>query len=171
MDVTVSTAARESDWAAAARLLDDYRRWLDAAMGLDLAAAQPAAGGEFGDLAAYYRPPDGVLVLAWLGPRPAGMVGVHRYAGTVGELKRMYAVPEARGLGVGRALVRAAVDAATGLGFDELWLQTEPGAMGAAHRLYREAGFVDIPPYHDLGVAGVVTLGRPLTGARRLYRV
>jgi hypothetical protein len=36
--------------------------------------------------------------------------------------------------------------------------------MAAAHRLYREAGFVDIPPYHDLGVPGIATLGL------RLYR-
>jgi GNAT superfamily N-acetyltransferase len=169
--VTLSAATGESEWAAAARLLDDYRRWLDAAMGLDLAAAQPSAGGEFGDLAGFYRPPDGVLVLAWLDSRPVGMVGVHRYAGPIGELKRMYAVPAARGRGVGRALLSAAVDAGTALGFDELWLQTEPGTMAAAHRLYREAGFVDIPPYHDLGVAGVVTLGRRLAGARRLSPV
>ena len=39
-------------------------------------------------------------------------------------------------------------------------------AMAAAHRLYREAGFVDIPPYHDLGVIGVATLGLRLGDAR-----
>ncbi len=27
-----------------------------------------------------------------------------------------------------------------------VWLQTEPATMAAAHRLYREAGVVDIPP-------------------------
>lgn len=159
MTVTLSTATTDPDWAAAAHLLDEYRRWLDAAMGLDLTAAQPAASGEFSDLARFYRPPDGVLILAWLGRRPIGMVGVHRYDGAIGELKRTYATPEARGLGVGRALVDAAISAAADLGFHELRLQTEPNAMAAAHRLYREAGFVDIPPYHDLGVAGVATLG------------
>jgi GNAT superfamily N-acetyltransferase len=157
--VTLAKATTDLDWAAAAHLLNEYRRWLDAAMGLDLATAQPAAGGEFGDLASFYRPPDGVLILAWSGRRPLGMVGVHRYAGAIGELKRMYAVPAARGLGVGRALVDEAIAAAADLGFDELRLQTEPNAMPAAHRLYRQAGFVDIPPYHDLGVAGVATLG------------
>jgi GNAT superfamily N-acetyltransferase len=157
--VALSPATTETDWAAAAGLLDEYRRWLDAAMGLDLTTAQPAAGGEFGDLARFYRPPDGVLILAWLGRRPIGIVGVRRYEGAIGELKRMYATPASRGLGVGRALVDAAVAAAVELGFEELRLQTEPNAMPAAHRLYREAGFVDIPPYHDLGVAGVATLG------------
>jgi GNAT superfamily N-acetyltransferase len=167
VEITLKTAATDSEWAAAARLLDQYRCWLDAAIGLDLAAAQPAAGGEFGDLASFYRRPDGVLILAWLGACPVGMVGVHRYAGAIGELKRTYAVRAARGRGVGRALVSAAIGAATDLGFEELWLQTEPGTMAAAHRLYRDAGFVDIPAYHDLGVAGVATLGLRLAGPRR----
>lgn len=165
MTVTLSTATTDPDWAAAALLLGEYRRWLDAAMGLELATAQPAAGGEFGDLARFYRPPDGALILAWSGRRPIGMVGVHRLEGSIGELKRMYATPAARGLGVGRALVDAAIAAAAAFGFEELRLQTEPNAMPAAYRLYREAGFVDIPPYHDLGVAGVATLGLCLTAA------
>jgi hypothetical protein len=73
-------------------------------------------------------------------------------------------------MGVGRALVTEAVSAAADLGFTEIWLQTEPDTMTAAHRLYREAGFADIPAYHDLGVAGVATLGMQLArsgGGRR----
>jgi hypothetical protein len=52
----------------------------------------------------------------------------------------------------------AAVAAAAELGLG-LWLQTEPATMAAAHRLHREAMFVAIPPYQDLGVAGAATLG------------
>ena len=74
MELVLKTAATGSDWVAAARLLDQYRCWLAAAVGLDLTAAQPAAGGEFGDLASFYRRPDGVLILAWLGECPVGMV-------------------------------------------------------------------------------------------------
>ncbi|OZM76747.1 GNAT family N-acetyltransferase [Pseudonocardia sp. MH-G8] len=161
-DVRLTRAATYADWAGAAQLLEEYRRWLHGAMGLDLTTAQRGAGDEFSDLPSFYRPPDGFLIVAWAGARPVGMVGVHRYAGSIGELKRMYASPTARGMGVGRALVTEAVSAAADLGFTEIWLQTEPDTMAAAHRLYREAGFADIPAYHDLGVAGVATLGLQL---------
>jgi GNAT superfamily N-acetyltransferase len=159
MGITLARAATPSDWDAAARLLAEHQQWVADALDLDLTAAQPEAGGEFTDPASFYRPPDGALVLVRSGQQPIGIVGIHRYAGTVGELKRMYVQPAARGHGIGRVLVTAALAAAAELGFTELWLQTEPATMAAAHRLYRDAGFVDIPPYHDLGIAGVATLG------------
>ena len=159
MGVTVSRPATPRDWVAACRLLAEHRRWVADALDLDLGAAQPAADDEFTDPASFYRPPEGVLLLAKAGLRPVGVVGVHRHAGEVGELKRMYVSPTGRGRGAGRALVAAAIAAAADLGFAELWLQTEPDTMRVAHRLYRAVGFVDSPPYHDLGVAGVVTLG------------
>jgi putative acetyltransferase len=168
MGVMLSRATTRHDWAAAARLLAEHRRWVAETLDLDLTAAQPAAGGEFTDPASFYRPPDGVLIVATTGPHPIGIVGIHRYAGTVGELKRMYVRPAGRGRGVGRALVAAALAAAADLGFTELWLQTEPATMATANRLYRHAGFVDIPPYHDLGVGGVATLGLRLPRARSL---
>jgi GNAT superfamily N-acetyltransferase len=174
MGIIVTRAAAPRDWIAAARLLAEHRRWVADALDLDLTSAQPDADGEFTDPARFYQPPHGVLVMAVLvtakaGRRPVGVVGVHRYAGEVGELKRMYVSPAGRGRGAGRALLAAALAAAADLGLAELWLQTEPEAMSVAHRLYRDAGFVDIPPYHDLGVPGVVTLGirvptRALTG-------
>lgn len=165
MGVTVARVVNRRDWAAAARLLAEHRRWVADALDLDLGTAHPDAGGEFTDPSRFYRPPGGVLVMAKSGRRPIGVVGVHRYAGEVGELKRMYVSPAGRGRGAGRGLVAAALAAAVELGLAELWLQTEPETMSVAYRLYREAGFVDIPPYHDLGVTGVVTLGLRLPGA------
>jgi GNAT superfamily N-acetyltransferase len=139
---------------------------VDAAVGADVTAAQPTAGAEFTDPARFYRPPDAALVLARVAGRPAGIVGVHRLTRTAAELKRMYLRQAARGRGLGRALLAEAVAAATDLGFDELLLQTHPGAMPAAHDLYRGYGFLPARPYHDLGVAGVVTLGLDLAGRR-----
>lgn len=163
---TVQRARTTADWAAAALLLDEHRRWVATAVGADVTAAQPTAGAEFTDPARFYRPPHAALVLARVAGRPAGMVGVHRLTCTAAELKRMYLRPWARGRGLGHALLAEAVAAATELGFDALLLQTHPGAMPAAHHLYRGYGFLPAEPYHDLGVPGVVTLGLDLAARR-----
>ncbi|HXV93869.1 MAG TPA: GNAT family N-acetyltransferase [Pseudonocardia sp.] len=165
---SVYRACSAEDWRAAAALLAEHRSWLRRAAGLDLAAAQPTARAEFDDLARFYRPPDGALVVARLGGRPVGLTGVHRLAGRVGELKRMYVTPAARGHGLGRALLVEAIAAAVDLGFVELRLQTKPDLMAVADRMYREHGFTDVDPYADLGLDGVATLAldlrRPAAG-------
>ncbi|MDN5914344.1 MAG: GNAT family N-acetyltransferase [Pseudonocardia sp.] len=150
------------DWEQAAGLLAEHVRWVAEAVGLDLRDRQPGSLPELAAPEAFYHSPDGALVLAHVEGRPAGIVGVHRLTGDVGELKRMYVRPHARGLGVGRALVDEAVTAAEDLGFRELWLETDPVSMAGALRIYRDAGFSDIPPYGELGLGGVVTLGRAL---------
>ena len=58
-----------------------------------------------------------------------------------GELKRMFVAPEARGLGIGSAILQAIEQRARQLGLAELKLETgtaQPEALG----LYRAAGFV-----------------------------
>ncbi|MFC4374955.1 GNAT family N-acetyltransferase [Nocardia halotolerans] len=63
-----------------------------------------------------------------------------------GELEfRMLAVSkDARGLGVGTALVRGVVDEARAGGYEAVVLTTM-GAMVDAHRLYERLGFVTVP--------------------------
>lgn len=163
--VHAAPARGPADWHAAAGLLGGYRRWLAATTGLELTAAQSTALAEFEDLRSFYRRPHGVLLVARVDGRAAGLVGVHHLDGAVGELKRMYVTPPARGRGAGRVLVDAAVAAAGELGWVSLVLQTDPAVMGVADRLYRAAGFVDAAPYADLGVDGVVTLRRDVAGS------
>ncbi|WP_280340393.1 GNAT family N-acetyltransferase [Nocardia neocaledoniensis] len=63
-----------------------------------------------------------------------------------GELEfRMLAVSkDARGLGVGTALVRAVIDEARAGGYDAVALTTM-GTMVDAHRIYKRLGFVGVP--------------------------
>jgi carbonic anhydrase len=111
------------------------------------------------DLECFYEPPNGRLLVATVDGEPAGVVGVHRWAPGVGELKRLYVVPEARGLKLGRTLAAAAVEAAADLGFDVLRLETHAGHMPAAVALYRKLGFRETEPYHSVvGVEGVLTM-------------
>ncbi|MEZ6038050.1 MAG: GNAT family N-acetyltransferase [Planctomycetota bacterium] len=59
------------------------------------------------------------------------------------ELKKMYALPEARGRGIGQALLDAALAAARTLGYRRCYLETLTG-MDQAKRLYQKNGFAPI---------------------------
>lgn len=56
------------------------------------------------------------------------------------ELRKMYFLPEARGIGAGAAMMARCLDAARGAGFARCYLETLTG-MDAAQRLYERSGF------------------------------
>ena len=60
------------------------------------------------------------------------------------ELRKMYFLPELRGLGAGSALIIRCLDAARELGYRQCYLETLTG-MDAAQRLYQKHGFARIP--------------------------
>ena len=60
------------------------------------------------------------------------------------ELRKMYFLPEARGLGAGSAMMARCLDAARELGFTRCYLETLCG-MDAAMKLYERSGFQRIP--------------------------
>lgn len=67
------------------------------------------------------------------------------------ELRKMYVLPTARGLGAGRALLARCLDDARSLGYRYCYLETL-GRMHQAQRLYRRAGFEQLPgPMGDTG--------------------
>ncbi|MBU6199412.1 MAG: GNAT family N-acetyltransferase [Xanthomonadaceae bacterium] len=72
-----------------------------------------------------------------------GIAPLHGEAGTC-ELRKMYFLPELRGLGAGAALMRTCLDAARKLGYRQCYLETLTG-MDAAQRLYERHGFMRIP--------------------------
>jgi putative acetyltransferase len=67
------------------------------------------------------------------------------------ELRKMYFLPEARGIGAGAAMMAACLDAARGFGFTRCYLETLRG-MDAAMKLYEKSGFAKIPG--PLGATG-----------------
>lgn len=60
------------------------------------------------------------------------------------ELRKMYFLPELRGLGAGKALIGVCLDSARSLGYRRCYLETLTG-MDAAQKLYETQGFVRIP--------------------------
>jgi putative acetyltransferase len=63
----------------------------------------------------------------------------------------MYFLREARGVGLGRALLERALRDAKAAGYREMYLETL-GSMEDAERLYRAAGFARLPS--PLGATG-----------------
>ena len=96
-------------------------------------------------------PGAGVFVVArWRG-RPVGCGALRSLAELgprVGELKRMYVTPDARGRGVGRALLERLEGEARALGLERLVLETGT-RQEEALALYRRAGYAPIPPYGE----------------------
>ena len=56
------------------------------------------------------------------------------------ELRKMYFLKQARGLGQGQSMLRQCLEAARGFGFTRCYLETLTG-MDAAQHLYKQAGF------------------------------
>jgi ribosomal protein S18 acetylase RimI-like enzyme len=131
---------------------------LIAALNAELAASYPEPG------ATHFRldpeevaPGAGVFLVArWLG-RPVGCGALRRLREAelvrelgprVGEIKRMYVAPEARGRSIGRALLDRLEREARALGLDRLVLETGTRQTEAL-ALYRGAGFTDIAAYGE----------------------
>lgn len=123
---------------------------------------------ELATLPGDYAPPSGRLFLAILaepvsGPsvqtqsldctNAAGCVALRRFEDEIGEMKRLYVRPKARGLGVGRNLALTAISAAREIGYRRMRLDTLP-QMGHAQALYHALGFREIPPYRYNPVPG-----------------
>ena len=69
------------------------------------------------------------------------------------EMKRLYVRPAFRGVGLGRQLVEAILDAARGAGYACVLLDTLDD-MESARALYEDLGFAEVPPYYHNPVAG-----------------
>jgi GNAT superfamily N-acetyltransferase len=94
------------------------------------------------------RAPRGAYVVGYVGEEAVAGGGVRRLAESVAEIKRMYVRPCARSRGVAAALLAALEDAARALGYTSARLDTGPKQPHAL-RLYRSAGYSELPPYND----------------------
>jgi ribosomal protein S18 acetylase RimI-like enzyme len=159
----IRPATTDDDLAAIRELFQAYA----ASLPVDLAYQGFAA--ELAGLPGAYAPPTGALLLArGSDGTPLGCVAL-RAMETSGcsEMKRLYVSPEARGMGLGRSLALAVIDAARNAGYQELRLDTLP-SMTDAQALYHRLGFIPTAPYYDTPVQGTVFLALRLSSNRSI---
>ena len=151
--------AAAADVARVRRLFEAYA----ASIGVDLCFQGFAE--ELATLPGAYGPPRGALLLAEQDGEAIGCVGLRPLAddpdGTIGEVKRLYVEPRARGAHAGRALMDALLERARALRYEVLKLDTL-STMTQARALYASLGFRECEPYYPNPLPGVTYMSRAL---------
>lgn len=140
------------------RLTSPVAQALIAALNAELAARYPEPGATHFRLEpAEVAPGAGVFLVVRRDGRPVGCGALRRLTEpplvaelgpAVGEIKRMYVAAEARGQGIGRALLARLEAEARALALSRVVLETGIRQQEAL-ALYRRAGYVDIPAYGE----------------------
>ena len=122
-----------------AQYIDELGRRFE--QGFDPARSIPAAESDM-------TPPHGLLLIARLRGRPVGCGALKFHPGEPTELKRMWVDASARGLGLGRRLLRELEQHAATAGTTMIRLETN-GSLAEAIALYRSAGYDEVPAFND----------------------
>jgi len=93
-------------------------------------------------------PPDGLTVVARRGSEPVGCGSLKFSPGAPPDIKRMWVAPSARGLGLGRRLLRTLEQRARDSGATVVRLETN-AALVEAIAMYRAAGYVEVEAFND----------------------
>ncbi len=145
----IVSARSNDDIAFARELFLEY----SASLGIDLCFQN--FDNELRGLPGEYAPPYGRLFLARAEAELAGCVALRRIDEASCEMKRLYVLPRSRGMGVGRALTTAVIDAARQIGYRRMRLDTLP-SMREAIPLYESLGFRRIAPYYRNPIDGAI---------------
>jgi putative acetyltransferase len=139
------------DFAATAEIFREY------AIGLGVDLCFQDFDAELADLPGEYSAPRGALLLAKVDGVIAGCCALRPLDSSdyvnAAEMKRLYVRPAFRGLGLGRQLADAVLDAARIAGYDSVLLDTLD-EMEIARAMYEDLGFKEIPPYYHNPLAG-----------------
>ena len=97
----------------------------------------------------------GSYYLAWSNEnRLLGTGALRTVSPGVGEMKHLFVRPEARGMGLGRALVEARIADARAMGLTSLLADTF-AANSEMHALYDKLGFERVAPFDEGSTAGI----------------
>lgn len=93
-------------------------------------------------------PPVGLLLVARLRNRPIGCGALKFHGDAPPDIKRMWIAPEARGIGLGRRLLRELEQHARDAGASVVRLETNR-SLREAIALYRRSGYVEVDAFND----------------------
>ncbi len=91
----------------------------------------------------------GAILFVELNDQILGTVALKKHSDQVVELTKMGVYPEARFKGLGKELIKAAIEKAKQLGFEQIVLYTNRKLKPAIH-LYQKMGFEELSCYDDL---------------------
>jgi ribosomal protein S18 acetylase RimI-like enzyme len=165
-EVRFATPASDREFDQVRAIMREY------VMGLGVDLRFQHVDEELATLPGEYAAPRGALLTAWVDGELAGCCGLRALDAAdypnAAEMKRLYVRPAFRGLGLGRQLAEATLDAARQAGYDCVLLDTLDD-MEAARDLYEELGFEEIPPYYHNPIAGAHYLKAELSGRASRY--
>ncbi len=145
------TPSTPPEWEATRVIFREYARTL----GVDLCFQNFEE--ELDGLPGDYAEPRGALLLALVDGQIAGCCALRPLDNVdypnASEMKRLFVRPAYRGLGLGRQLAEAILDAARLAGYGCVLLDTLSD-MEAARALYEDLGFEAIPPYYHNPIVG-----------------
>ncbi len=139
----VTVGAEDPAGPDARRCLEAYAAELDRRFGdgFDAALSRPADDDDL-------RPPAGLLLVARLRGRAVGCGALRLPPGEPADLKRMWVEPGARGIGLGRRILRELEARAAEAGAPAVRLETN-AALTEAIALYRRSGYREVAPFND----------------------
>lgn len=141
-------AKSEKEYQIAVALFKEYASQI----GVDLAFQN--FNQEIENIESQYSRPNGVIIIAFKDEKiPLGCFGIRKLEDAICELKRMYLIKDARGMGLGKKLLSKSIGMANELGYKKMKLDTLP-TMLSAIKLYEQSGFYEIDPYRFNPIEG-----------------
>jgi ribosomal protein S18 acetylase RimI-like enzyme len=149
--IQIKSPCATGEWNSAREILVEYAGSLQ----VDLCFQD--FENELAELPGQYSQPRGTFLLALVNGEVAGCCGLRPLDSAdysnAAEMKRLYVRPSYRGMGLGRQLTEAIMDAGRQAGYTCLLLDTLD-EMESARALYAELGFEEVPPYYHNPIAG-----------------
>ena len=151
---TIRPATTPEDLAAVRQLCWDYRAHLAASSPTDAELTEtfypvPKYTALMDSLETLHARPTGIILLAEHAGAPVACAMSHALFPDTSEIKRLYVAPQARGLGLARALVNALTEQAREDGFARVVLDTSR-SLAPARALYAAMGFAERDAYQDI---------------------
>jgi GNAT superfamily N-acetyltransferase len=116
---------------------------------------------ELAELPGKYASPAGSIILVYDRDKCIGCVALRPYAEDICEMKRLFVKPDYRGKNIGRELCSRIIKKAIEIGYSRMRLDTL-ATMKSAITIYKQAGFLEIPPYYHNPLPNVVYFERNL---------